>query len=338
MSMPAGTRISESPVITAMTIPPQWESHSQSLQFSLGDYCLWRFHFQARVADAPLTCYLDSPNLLQDLVPATVETAMPYVIRSCPAPLSLPRLTFAGKYFRYVPVQYPRYYVVFKGSFEEYLGKFSPKSRYNLARSVRKLAELGGGQVDWRQYRRPEEMADFYQRANEVSKRTYQEQLLHEGFTGHVGSHEQLRALAERDAVRGYALFTSGQPIAYVLCRSYGDSLLYEGVGYDPDYRTYSTGSVLLYLLLENMFAERAFRYLDFGEGDKWYKEFFSTDSARCARVYYFPIEPAIISAITLHTVFNALTDLLGRALATLGLRNKIRRFLRARALSGTEQ
>lgn len=180
-------------------------------------------------------------------------------------------------------------------------------------------------------------MVEFYRLAAELSKRTYQEKVLYEGLASRVGSHEDLQALAELDAVRGYILFNAGHAIAYVFCRCYLDTLLYDVIGYDPHFRKYSPGNVLLYVVLKKMFAERQYKYLDFGEGGSWYKEFWSTGAARCARAYYFPIAAPIISAVMMHMASNAISDLLGRILATLGLRDKLRRLLRDRVLSECE-
>ena len=88
---------------------------------------------------------------------------------------------------------------------------------------------------------------------------------------------------------------------------------------------------MLLYVLIEKMFAERAFKYLDFGEGGK----FWSNGVTRGAYAYFFPMAVPIIFAVIMHAVCNALTDLLGEILTMLGLRDKMRRLLRERLLSG---
>jgi CelD/BcsL family acetyltransferase involved in cellulose biosynthesis len=158
--------------------------------------------------------------------------------------------------------------------------------------------------------------------------------VLREGFVNRVGSYEDLQKLAQFDAVRGYVLFNAGQAIAYVVCRCYSDTLLYDVIGYDSRFHKYSPGSILLYVIIQKIFAKGTFKYLDFGEGGSWYKEFWSTGVVRCARGYYFPMTTPIISAVLMHITCNAISDLLGTVLATLGLRHKVRRALRQRVLS----
>src|SRR4051794_17817531 len=115
-----------------MTISLQWEFHDQTLKYMISDFCVANFAFKAKVADAPLTCYLDDPHFLRSLIAEIGKQPTPYVIRSYPLIEMLPKLAIDRRYLRYVPNQSQRWYVEIIGSFEEYLQKFSPKSRYNL--------------------------------------------------------------------------------------------------------------------------------------------------------------------------------------------------------------
>jgi CelD/BcsL family acetyltransferase involved in cellulose biosynthesis len=108
-------------------------------------------------------------------------------------------------------------------------------------------------------------------------------------------------------------------------------------IGYDTRFHKYSPGSVLLYVIIQKIFAEGTFKYLDFGEDGSWYKEFWSTGVVRCARGYYFPMVIPIISAVLMHVASNAVSDLLGTVLATFGLRHTVRRILRQRVFSGAK-
>jgi len=312
---------------------PEWQRQRQTLKFTLGDYCFWQFSFEAMVADAPLTYYLDRVSTLAELLP-THSNGFPYVVRSYPTDKVLSRFSHSKKYIRYVPAQYRRYYIKFTGSFDEYLEKFSPKSRYNLSRSVRKFSELAGGKLQWREYSSDEEINEFYRFAAELSSKTYQEQMFHEGVTS-VFSRHALSELAQAGGVRGYLLFDRDTAVAYVVCLCFPGTILYSIVGFDPKYQKYSPGNVLLYLIIEKLFLERPFRYLDFGEGENWYKEFFSTGSAQCARIYYFPPKLTNVAAIGLHSLSSALSNLAGKMLDALQLRDRVRKLLRERTMNG---
>ncbi len=307
----------------------------QSLKFTLGDYCFWQFRFEGMVSDPPLTEFLERPMDLAAVLDRARERPSVYVIRSFPAQKPLPRLAFTGDYLRYVPVQYSRYYIEFKGTFKDYLSKFSGKSRSTWQRKVRKFGTQSGGAIDWRQYRTPAEMIEFYALASELSKKTYQEKMFREGFASYAGSRDKIVSHAEQDAVRGYILSLRSQPVAYVYCHCYGGTIVYGMLGYDQDNRELSPGDVLLFLIVEALFAEGAFRYMDFGEGTSWYKEFYSTGAARCARVYYFPKTVKNVAVVGLHAATNSVSDAVGSVLDKFNLRARIRRLLRRSAVAG---
>jgi CelD/BcsL family acetyltransferase involved in cellulose biosynthesis len=244
----------------------------------------------------------------------------------------LPWFALSGDRLRYVPIHYDRHYIEFRGRFTDYTARFSAKSRSTMKRKIRKFAELSGGTIDFREYRTAADMTDFHRLATELSRKTYQERIFGEGFASQAGTLSTICDLAERDKVRGYMLFHRMRPVAYVFGRSSCDTLLYGLLGYDPEYRQYSPGDVLLWHLIEREFERGRFRYLDFGEGESWYKSFFSTGSIRCARVYFLPKTPLNFAAVLLHAGSNAFTNVVGRLAQRLALRDRMRRLLRERA------
>lgn len=299
----------------------------QSLKFTLGGYCFFEFRFRARVVETPLTVHLSEGTGDDLLVIDESRWPAPYVIRSLPIRQRLRPFLVQGGYLRYAPAQYERYYVALEGTFPDYLSKFSSKSRKNLTRNVRKLAQLNGGTANWHEYRTAAEIAEFYQIADRLSKKTYQERLLNIAFSSK--SQQELCTLAAQDAVRGYALFHSDQAIAVAFCRCYKDTILYDWVGYDPEYRDYSPGSALLFLMLEKLFSEHRFRYLDFGEGSDWYKKFFANRVTQCARVYFLPLRFVTLAVVLLHASSNLVSNFAGALLDKLSLRGRIRRLVR---------
>lgn len=306
----------------------------QSLKFTLGDFTFWQFGFDAAVLDPPLAQILNQPA---GGPPLDDKAADVHVVRSLRTERRMPRMRVANGFLHYVPMQERRYYIEFAASFKDYLAKFSKKSRGNWQRKVKKFTAEAGGTVDWRQYRTPQEMAEFYKLAGELSRKTYQEKIFSEGFASFAGSGERIAWLAERGRARGCLLYFNGQPIAYIFCNCDGDTIRYSIVGYDQAYGELRPGDVLLYLLIEALHEERAFRYLDFGEGAAWYKDFYSTNSVDCARLYRFPFKPKYAIAVGLHSATNAVTSMVGAVLDRLALRQRLRRALRRTSSAETD-
>ena len=140
-------------------------------------------------------------------------------------------------------------------------------------------------------------MDEFHRLAFEVSEKTYQSRLLSSGLPG----VDRFRARVDALRTRGYVLWHAGKPVAYLFCPARDGNLLYEHVGYDPEYQRWSPGSVLQALALESLFAEGRFRTFDFTEGDGDHKRFFANRSVPCADLYYFRKSPRNVLIVGLH-------------------------------------
>ena len=91
---------------------------------------------------------------------------------------------------------------------------------------------------------------------------------------------------AARGEARGYLLRDQGQPVAFAWCAARGSTLVYEVIGYRPELADRSPGTVLLYLILEDLFALGRYPVLDFGPGHAFYKEAFATRHTDFADAY----------------------------------------------------
>lgn len=178
---------------------------------------------------------------------------------------------------------YARRYIDMAGTYEEYLGRFSAKTRSTLRRKRRKFEQASGGALELRSYRTPEEVERFVQFALPLSRRTYQARLLDAGLPESEAAQKEMRQLAAEDRLRAFLLFLDGEPVAYLYLPVSGETLVYAHLGYDPAHARLSPGTVLQMAALEALFAEQRFRYFDFTEGDGEHKALFGTDSVECA-------------------------------------------------------
>jgi hypothetical protein len=62
----------------------------------------------------------------------------------------------------------------FRGSFEQYMGKFNSKHRNTLRRKLKKLREGALGQMRLARFETPQEVSAFLEQAVKVSRKTYQ--------------------------------------------------------------------------------------------------------------------------------------------------------------------
>jgi CelD/BcsL family acetyltransferase involved in cellulose biosynthesis len=309
-----------------------WTERLIKLKFQLGEISLFSVTFPALVLN---THFTKLTSHLTELRPPFEEFSSKLeviVMRSHPIEEELPRLSLTSRSLRYVPAQYNRYYIDLHGSFQDYMRKFSAKSRATIVRKVRKFARASEGEIHWCEFRSCNEMADFYQLARTVSEKTYQERLLDAGLPNDDKFQQDIMELAARDSVRGYILFLGERPISYLFCPIQENALLYQYLGYDPEFQHKSPGTVLQYLVLEKLFSENQFRMFDFTEGEGSHKEFFSTGNTRCADIYYFRRTLRNLFLLSFHACLSILSGAMVQVSELLGLKAPIKKFFRSKA------
>ena len=301
-----------------------------SFRFQLGDLILARVSLPMQVCAVRLSDGLTptaDPQPPIERIPDT--TSQGYLFRALPVSGELPRVSRRGDYLRYIPLQYPHAYIDLTQSFEDYRRKFSARTRSTLQRKLRRYAEHCGGTIPWKTYREPEEIREFFRHARAVSRRSYQERLLNAGLPSGEDFIRDAEALAAQQRLRAYVLFDGERPVSYLYCPATEGVLDYAYLGYDPDYRRHSVGTVLHRLALEQLFQEGRFRYFDFAEGEGEHKRLFATHQQRCANVYFLRRTPRNWLLIHAHHFMDSFSAWLGATLDRLGLKARIRQLLR---------
>jgi hypothetical protein len=167
------------------------------------------------------------------------------------------------------------------GTFADYLQRrFGAKARYNLRREVRLLEAAAPGQVRLGVYTREEHVDEFLENAQSIAETTYQWRWGLPKIEATPPLRRRLALLARRGLWRSYILYIGSSPAAFCHATIRYGALDYEIVGYDPRFRDVAPGKVLLYRIIEDLFASRAVDRLSFGTGPAQYKRLFATDSS----------------------------------------------------------
>ncbi|MCC6916651.1 GNAT family N-acetyltransferase [Nitrosomonas sp.] len=310
----------------------KWSRQSINFTVRLGEIRLLTWPLNACVLKTHFTELPAHPVVPEELAEFFGNSVNVVVTRSHPIESPLPRLNILPQTIRYIPSSYQRHWVVLDGGFENYLKKFSAKSRNTLLRKIKKFAEFSGGEIDWREYLRPEEMHEFYKLAMEVSQKTYQERLLDCGLPSGQQFCKDMLALAAEGNVRGYILFYQGKPVAYIYCPVHNGIALYEYVGHDPEYQCWSPGTLLQYYALQCLFAADRIKIFDFTEGEGAHKAFFATSAQYCADIYYFRRTWRNLIRVALHAGSDGLSRGIVQVLDRLKLKSYIKKILRSAA------
>lgn len=228
-------------------------------------------------------------------------------------------------YSQFGPLTHPLIHLT--GSFESYIGKFSPKARKNRLREIKKLRALGD--MQFIRVTRASEIDAFLEAAHAISQRTWQ--FLRHRWGISARDFDQVRSemyfLAQRGWLRGYLLKSRNAPCSFIIGQQYGQTLYTAAAGVHPAWRSYSAGTVLLLLVLEDLFKENSVEFYDLGDYGK-YKEHFANQSYPEASVWLFSrrLYPRMASGV--FRACNIATKNAGALLEQLHLKSRVRQLL----------
>lgn len=306
-----------------------WRSKTISLRYSLSYVKLFEMKFKA----------LEDPQTFDpNQVPAS-EIQTPFeevpqnhdvvVARHQLLAAEIPVIQRLPTMLRYAPRQLLHFYTDLRGGPEQAFKAMSPKTRATVLRKVRSYQKFCGGELRWQTYRKPDEMLAYLEQARQVARKTYQERLFDSGIPDSQDFSAAMVELAKRNLVRGFLLFHGEKAIAYLYTPAPDGFLIYDYLGYDPDYADHSPGTVLQYLALEALYAEQQFPLYYWGFGYSQTKHIFSTGRVLGTDIFYFRPTLRNRLAVYLHYGADRLSGRVGTFLDRLGFKQRIKRWLK---------
>lgn len=287
ISTPARNEDTSLQKLQDLTIHAQQSVRKVALRMQIGEWIL--FTWRPSVALVYQQGDLDVVEHFLSNTEALPPQADGILIRALPHERYPPGVRKLKDAVQYVPRHETTYLVTIQGEFETYLSRhFSAKSRQNLKRSVRKFKAKNHDMPVLEIFTEPDQMQNFLEQASAISEKTYQTRLLDVGLQNTPQRQRHLSETAKAGNARAYVLKLNGQAIAFAWCRRSQEKLVYDIIGYLPEYAHDSPGTVLLFLILEDLFATKAYPALDFSTGRALYKEMFSTDCETLADAYLF--------------------------------------------------
>lgn len=160
-------------------------------------------------------------------------------------------------------------------NWDAFLMARSKKHRYWLKRLPKVLDREYGEEWKIKIYTQPHEVRDFVINADIVAAKTYQ-RALGVGFRHDLETLQRIELDASRARLRGYILFIKNEPKAFWYCFIYNGTIYSAATGYDPNYRSFELGTILLMKIFQDS-CETESDVIDFGEGDADYKQRFGT-------------------------------------------------------------
>lgn len=301
-----------------------------AMRFQLGEIRLHRWTPSLALIYQPRDRACRAQALRQTLPQSLPPAADGVIIRGVRPEEFAPGIRLGKSAVQYVPRHSTTHLVELSGTFEDYLAtQFSAKTRQNLKRSVRKLKALNDDQPLLEVVTEPEHILGFLSEAAAISEQTFQTRLLDVGLLDTPRRREHLHKTAMSGDARGYLLRLQGQAIAFAWCRHRAGRLVYDIIGYLPQHAQHSPGTVLLYLILEDLFNAGKYEALDFGVGEAQYKSMFATREEVLADVFLLRNTVRNTVMLWLYDRLLSLSIGLSHLLDRIGIKALVKRLVR---------
>jgi len=159
----------------------------------------------------------------------------------------------------FIPVEpddpYDHQFIDMPDTLDDYLQGLSGHTRRNL-NNRRKRIIRDFNDLDLIRYDDSGDVSEFLDRAIEISKTTYQWNLLGLGLRDREALGKRMRFAQQRGMLRNYIMECGGEPAAFMLGYQHKDRLYYTDVGYDPKFQKWGVGSVLQVMIVEDLYQQ----------------------------------------------------------------------------------
>jgi Acetyltransferase (GNAT) domain len=191
-------------------------------------------------------------------------------------------------------------------SLESFLEGKQKRTRNTLKRRVKKLREHGAGCLECIRVETEDQVDTFYESAFTVAEKSWQHANLGQCLEETSLYRKNLQSLARLGVLRAYLLKCGGIPCAFVIGYQCEDTLQFEQTAFSSDFARLSPGTVLYYMMLEDLYRYRPPRLVNHGVGVTPHKRLFSNRESVDTSVHLF--RPTIRNRLlcTAHALFNS--------------------------------
>jgi len=226
----------------------------------------------------------------------------------------------------------PHRFIDLPESFDAYLAKFCPKSRSRLRGKLRKLESACSGTMEVIRVTGRQDIDTFLAQAAAVSKTTWQARRMSLEVRAGREEKERFGEMADRGWLRSYLMRGPAGPISYALGYQCDGTYYFTQPGYDPAWAPLSPGTLLIYRMIEDLYAWNTPRVFDFGLTDSEYKRFYANRSEDAVDVYLLRRTPYMAMAGAVNLSLSMLRRGLVAAVEGVRLQGRLRRTFRGQS------
>jgi len=162
---------------------------------------------------------------------------------------------------------------------DTYLSSMKRKVRYNIKRTVKQFVEVFNNEITLKEYTQTEDVETLLNHVDVLFSKSWQGNTLGYHKRNSLKAIEHKKNIAKNGWLRCFILECNNKPIAFVIGSQFNGTFEYEETGYDPEYSSHSPGSVMTYMLIEQLFKQNIPTNINFGYGENVYKKVFGNHS-----------------------------------------------------------
>ena len=188
-----------------------------------------------------------------------------------------------------LPAAQPHHAMTIPEGIDEVYAQMTAKHRKNLRREIKEVFAIPEGAAIVC-YKQESDLERLFRDAEKIARTTYQRGLK-AGFADDARVRARLGLAARQGWLRANLLYIGDRPVAFWIGMLYGRTFVSEYMGYDPEFRKYSPGMVLIMKVIEGFCVHAhgdIVKELDFGLGHAEYKAALCTKNWLEAPVYVF--------------------------------------------------
>lgn len=225
---------------------------------------------------------------------------------------------------------YRHRFAAISDSFEGFLKQLRAHTRADLRTNRKRFIAHVQQNYRTRCFRTRAEVSEFLAESMELSRKTYQYQLLGSGLRDREMLERCYLAASELGWFRSYVLYANEKPIAFHVGYVYHGRFHSAVIGYDPEWARHHVGIFLFTEIIADLAASNgAIKEFDFGNDDDVYKERLSTGFRLEGYFYLIPAHFRGSLMARSMRITNMVSAALGAVLGRFGIRTKVRDLLR---------
>jgi Acetyltransferase (GNAT) domain len=276
-------------------------------------------------------CALILNSLLETLRSGDVDYAQIPTIHDseiCRAALQRPNFLCRD----HVPETSQNHILRITGDFKQVYSQLSANLKDQIRRKKKKIHADFPGRAEFVCYTQASDLEIMIPQIEEIARRSYQRGL-GVGFSDTESMRRRLQFCAAKGWLRAFVAYLGGQPAGFAIGTVCNKTYTSDFLGFDPQYREYSVGTVLQGVVMERC-CEEGVQVIDFSAGDADYKRRLGNATMTVARVYVFAPHFKGIYLNGVKTLAAGVNKAGKYILAHAGFLPKIKRAIRSRAAS----